>query len=365
MGSKKRVQLWYSYTFITLLLLILSILVLICGRDRFKKVDLSKEKVIPKQKVLLRPSTLTRKSSSEYKHIMYDGVVQSKKLEQTNDLLDQDAVWIVDPLAYNCEKELIPEIKKRLEKIPTPWKLIFLDFSDMGRDYGPCFYEIKNSLFKSGKYTFFARRAFYSEERNIHFDASDNEKTNFHDLGEYINWDSYFVEDDSQEKLLGGLVQPLRYSLRSDFADAIFNITSTMGITYLPDKYRRHGAIHFWNVKVDYDDPNKSSTLRNMVTAAMLELAEENDMKSKGIHAYQVGTRENTGRQNVQEGYLKTMLSHKIVVVSQRDFWEDHCEFFYMTHFLFIHSIVLIASFLSCYNRPSDGSTGIRCACID
>ena len=65
---------------------------------------------------------------------MHNGVAISNKLENTDDLLDEDAVWVVDSLAYNCEKELIPDIKKRLEKDPTPWKIIFLDFSDMGRE---------------------------------------------------------------------------------------------------------------------------------------------------------------------------------------------------------------------------------------
>jgi hypothetical protein len=124
------------------------------------------------------------------------------------------------------------------------------------------------------------------------------------------------------------LVKHVPYAVRTDFVDEIANIlASHYNITGYPhdswnlaDLNRPLDVAHFWPVS---PTNHGGSTLRDTVSRTIYNLTTSG---SANITAFVglTGEASEVGRQKVQTKYVRSLLQHKIVVVSQRDRWEDH-----------------------------------------
>mmetsp|Transcript_23461 Transcript_23461/g.55590 ORF Transcript_23461/g.55590 Transcript_23461/m.55590 type:complete len:748 (+) Transcript_23461:220-2463(+) len=98
-----------------------------------------------------------------------------------------------------------------------------------------------------------------------------------------------------------------------------------------PDTYRPIDASHLF----DPYSKEKKAELRKAVSLLLLDLQQDAELKQQQrnhnnltVVAGAVSTAANVGRTSVQSRYLEVLLSSKIVVVAQRDEWEDHYRLF-------------------------------------
>jgi hypothetical protein len=127
------------------------------------------------------------------------------------------------------------------------------------------------------------------------------------------------------------------YTVRSDYAIAVEeNYTSMLGsssssfynsisTTSTPsDTLRPMDVAHYWRVNSE-----KHANLRNEVTRLILSLNQTSSKKlTIQVFGDLVSEPGRVGRTLFQTEYIKALLSTKIVVVAQRDSWEDHYRLF-------------------------------------
>jgi hypothetical protein len=138
------------------------------------------------------------------------------------------------------------------------------------------------------------------------------------------------------------------YTVRSDYAEAVlheYHLPSSSSKNgdqkivvpnnptshhFLPSHTTRPTDVaHFWSVR----EKDSSAHLRNAVTETLLALVVGNNMttvrdRPLQVIANTVSTAEGTGRTSVQSAYTQALLTTKIVVVAQRDGYEDHYRLF-------------------------------------
>jgi hypothetical protein len=109
------------------------------------------------------------------------------------------------------------------------------------------------------------------------------------------------------------------YTVRSDYAEAFAEQLRA----HLPDDgvLRPTDVAHFWSRQT-----GGHAHLRNAVTS-LLQSMNESDTEWKVIAGF-VSMAAKTGRVRVSLEYVQALLSTKIVVVAQRDHWEDHYRLF-------------------------------------
>jgi hypothetical protein len=126
------------------------------------------------------------------------------------------------------------------------------------------------------------------------------------------------------------------YTVRSDYAMAI----QEKYTQYLPADAALGGSnystpcntkrpvdvAHFWTIR----ETEGFANLRNAVTKTVLSLNNATLIDGKPIQVLgrSVSTEGATGRSTAQSAYLEALLTTKIVVVAQRDGWEDHYRLF-------------------------------------
>jgi hypothetical protein len=131
------------------------------------------------------------------------------------------------------------------------------------------------------------------------------------------------------------------YKLRSDYANEVLKRAAEhqrrddMGggsiAEILINIPRSIDVAHFWPVRIEKEPYGK---LRNYVTSTILELVEAANQtfgnKSSPIHVLcdYVSKAGGIGRTSTQDAYISALMNTKIVVVAQRDEWEDHYRFF-------------------------------------
>jgi Glycosyl transferases group 1 len=87
---------------------------------------------------------------------------------------------------------------------------------------------------------------------------------------------------------------------------------------YFDDATRPHQVAHFWNVEPD----GEYGHLRNQVTLAVRRVLDAHP--SWTGTAGLISTRGRIGRRTINSTYVESLATHKIIVVCQRDEWEDH-----------------------------------------
>lgn len=139
------------------------------------------------------------------------------------------------------------------------------------------------------------------------------------------------------------------YTVRSEYADAVqrdyvkllpaakkmdtttINMTNRAAGVFSPcDTNRPIDVAHFWTVK----EKEAHCKLRDGVNKVLLQQQLNTTTSGRGttrrlnIMAQAVSEGGGTGRTELQSAYVQALLECKIIVVAQRDDWEDHYRFF-------------------------------------
>ena len=152
-------------------------------------------------------------------------------------------------------------------------------------------------------------------------------------LGERLNFTEMLNESVAS-------VQTLHFASRDDIANAIDeyvkqqnqslyeatakNNTSGLGISYdlsqaIAGLPRQTDVNTFWNE----DACNNFCALRNRMADAVASMPQRYNL-SITVSTRVVGHKRKRGRKHAHPNYIKALLSTKIIVLAQRDRWEDH-----------------------------------------
>lgn len=145
--------------------------------------------------------------------------------------------------------------------------------------------------------------------------------------GRQFNWttrwvDHGFYSNNTGRELTGGPILHSPYTVRTDHVVALARILAgtkfSSPVDYEPKQW---DVAHFWR-KGNYP----VSHLRNQIADVCKDLDETVLPSGRKLKAYCkiVGNRGTAGRRSVNEQYLIKLLKSRIVIVTQRDQWEDH-----------------------------------------
>jgi hypothetical protein len=159
-----------------------------------------------------------------------------------------------------------------------------------------------------------------------------NETAQFPSLGNF--WNS-----SKDEACFGRPTLRMPYTVRSDYAQAVQETyhqylnpedSSNSASLLPPDTVRTSADVaHFWSFK---KLGSHAAELRNAVTELVLSLNETTPFGSRLNPLRVIGGAVSKGlghgRSKVSNNYLEALLTTKIVIVAQRDSWEDHYRLF-------------------------------------
>lgn len=269
--------------------------------------------VIP---VVLWPYLEFGMATAESQHIEENGVNESRFLELAKDMnnFDPNVVWVGDTgYAYGwnpwCGEYLkriqMARTKRKALGLPLQWPIYIVDFTD-----GVTRQRCKNIERVIGKeYVHYSQR---SLARRRHWDFDKK----WVDVGFRIP----MLHEDA-------LYQHAPLVVRTDTIEALQEALTqrNMNLTApLEDLERPVDVVHFW--PVDWNGvSNVSSILRTQVSRVVTDLAKQENLNAfVGLK----GSAVKTGRRGVKLEYIEALLDAKIVVVTQRDDWEDHYRLF-------------------------------------
>jgi hypothetical protein len=273
------------------------------------------------------------KLMGEAKHYFYDGILSSEYLELAGivlvkkrnktepNLVPSDAdVWLVDGgRLYNLQPSVRPAFLENLflpnrttttASTTTPsWKILLVDFGDH---------------FQARKYSHFfdcwnqanVRVAVRSVVRGRNYNPSNGLIQKGH--------------IDPNLTSAGGPVLHCPFAVRSDIVHAVQQAVvevennSTLALEQHVIMYNRPiDVLHLWKLLKD----SGNAELRNNVTLmvdAWNGTSCSNDNRTMNTVTTEKGNRSHRGRNSVHQDYVQAMISAKIVIVTQRDLWEDH-----------------------------------------
>jgi hypothetical protein len=261
----------------------------------------------------------------EIKHFDWDGIMKSQFLKFETDprVHHPDLVWVADlVLLSNKVRCFMPVIQRALtvrrqKNQPVQWPIHFLDWSDHPK------------LLRCPQVEeLMGRENVFYHKRSIVTGRHWNTTTKSIDLGHvntFPDWANFSAAP----------IQHTPMTVRSDFVTQLHqyvyvNLSTAEG-NDLADLDRPYDAVHFWPAtggKVDRGmkgGPNNSQ-LRDAVSRALLELAQPPHELS--TFAGLKGKANSHGRNGVDVNYIRHLVQYKIVVVAQKDNWEDHFRLF-------------------------------------
>jgi hypothetical protein len=251
----------------------------------------------------------------------------------------QDIVWVVDMRRilkgkkYTVWLQLLDAANKTLEwqrqqdNVNASLKVVLMDYRDRSKNPSHCNKSIIQLIELLGVGNV------VSVKQQVVRARAWNETTQFPDPGRI--WNS-----SQDEACFGRPTLRVPYTVRSDYAEAVQETytqflapeqdTSNSTSLLPPDTVRtRTDVAHFWTTK---RVGSKAAVLRNAVTDLVISLngttpfgSRVNPLRAIG-GAVSVGL--SIGRTKVSKEYLESLLTSKIVVVAQRDSWEDHYRLF-------------------------------------
>lgn len=120
------------------------------------------------------------------------------------------------------------------------------------------------------------------------------------------------------------------YAVRSDYAQAVLetyrNFLPLLSLKRTPaDTIRTIDVAHFWPLR---KKNAHSARLRQEVTNVVLSLPKQQPFRNLTVIGDFVSLAGEQGRFKMNEAYTQALLTTKIVVVAQRDEWEDAYRFF-------------------------------------
>jgi len=248
----------------------------------------------------------------EVKHFLYDGLQKSERLEISYDY-STAPLWIVDAVRAGLNGKtyctrMVKMVRERLEvNSESFWRVVILHWEDDASnvDFLECFRMIR--LIDSTRVVRF--------KRSIVQNRKWNDTVKFVDAGEqqeFVNWRDY----------AGQPVQHLNYGVRSDIYDGVEAIVGGKASESLITRARPVGVSCFWPQPGKDDDlilRGKSSQLRDLVSTMISSFNE-----SFNVFVGLVGEAQDAGRDMAQTAYVEKLVSSKIIVVAQKDMWEDH-----------------------------------------
>lgn len=251
-----------------------------------------------------------------------DHTQQTNPLIQNHPLQPTDAsVWIVDGARVaKFQRQFLTTL---LEAKDPTWKVLFIDFTD----------QFQFQLRKYQKLNVWnkphVRLAVRSIVRGRHYtkDTGDQQK-------------GYIVRGSVAPNLAtaGGPMLHYPYAMRSDILEVLhqevtsrlqntdspsFNNNSTISISDIVSWERPIDVVHLWQVSFK----EGKSKLRNDVSRLVrswnrtLRIGNSHIVKTS---IDEQGERMMIGRNTVDPAYVRALLSAKIVIVTQKDDWEDH-----------------------------------------
>lgn len=271
---------------------------------------------LPQVPVVLWPYLEFGIGNAESLHIEENGVKESKflQLAENMDNFDPNVVWVGDTgyaFGWNlwCGEYLqrILTARARREKLGLPlrWPIYIVDFTD-GVTKQRC-KDIEKDM--GTDYVKYFQRS-VATRRHWDFDQ------NWIDVGKHIPLTA------------GGVTYrhtPL--VVRTDTIEALQQILTERGLdlsSRLEDLPRPRDVAHFW--PADWTGvSNVSSILRTSVSRSISDFGPREGLN---IFVGLAGDAVRNGRRGVKTAYIEALLGAKIVVVTQRDDWEDHYRLF-------------------------------------
>jgi hypothetical protein len=243
-------------------------------------------------------------TSADVVHIEVNGVVESSVLtlaEQSVRTLDPHVVWVTDakfPYSQWCtrlaEKARKVQEQRNHQNLSSRWPIFVVDFTDPPQAPKSC--PGLEKVVGPSHVVYF--------KRSIVTDRSWNFTTNWLNLGHPLDQHGF-----EQTPLI----------VRTDIVEAIATHIqqSNHSLADLPHRPRRTDVAHHWPPSTEVA---QFSNLRNRVSTWLLEKFGTDYQ----VVCEMVGQHDRVGRRHAQQGYIESMVDTKILVVAQRDTYEDH-----------------------------------------
>ena len=299
--------------------------------------------------------------TSEYLELTYTCIFGKPCLEDmtaTNTTVD---LWLIDGNGVKSRAEPNDVMHQLLDIANPSFQILFVDYSDR---------LVPRSGFMKHHYADLSEEKFQQSHMRFAIRGivkGRNFRNNYIALGKILK-PSY--EDFLYTK--AGLPFHTPFAVRSDIANSIQDMlgnlttksTTTSPIPYHPSDCldRPLDIIHLWEILL----PSKRNDFRNLVTSKVSTMANlthplENERQLRVIAGLR-GDRAHLGRWGVSVEYVKTLLDAKIVVVAQRDQWEDHFRLF---EALSSGAMVLMDEMLSLPHTLEDGESVVFFRSLD
>jgi hypothetical protein len=256
----------------------------------------------------------------EAMHYLYDGVMQSEHLQlvgimslyglnetEQKQLKPSDAdVWIVDGnRVAKLERPFLTQLLVGGTKNDSSWKVLMIDFSD----------RFQFQLRKYQKLNIWdqphIRLAVRSIVQGRHYDSNQNA----------------IVRGRIAPNLqtAGGPMLHSPYAVRSDIVHAIQRIVGTNSTSLLQKELetvpRPTDVLHMWQISFKEGKSKLRNDVSKLVRSWNGTRMADRTMKTS---IDEQGPRRTFGRNSVNLAYVRAMMSSKIVIVTQKDDWEDH-----------------------------------------
>lgn len=251
------------------------------------------------------------------KHLDENGVNESTYLELSDDMwnFDPNVVWVGNLIGKGgygpkkwCDafhKKVVEAINKRSQLgLSLQWPVFIVDWAD-GSTKSRC-KPIEDEL--GPEFVQYSKRSLVSGRKW-------NDKADWVKVGRRSNNSDvtyspmpYFVRTDTIETL-------------QDVLREQHNMTLASSIEMLE---RKIDVSHFWPVNLK-GVGGVHSKLRQKVSRIIDEMGDSSNLN---VFVGLAGSSRKKGRRGVQSAYIEAMLETKIIVVTQRDEWEDHYRLF-------------------------------------
>ena len=257
---------------------------------------------------------------NECKHILHDGLVGSDSIEfvgivvsdKGKVLLDgkvdpTDELWVIDihhvaPQSCSMLEDLATRVLQ--QRKGSPWKILAVDYAD-SRDITDC----------PGIKKIVGMENYHFGKRSIVVGREWNEEALFPSTG---------TIRDQPKDLFSNPILHMPYPVRTDILDTVVTELQQRGLHNPLDTERTVDVAHFYR-----RSPKKAyfDNLRNGVNIAV-QFLDGMSLPGRSIPVKTFvgvsGADKKSGRNNPSPAYVDTLLSTRIVVVSQRDSWVDH-----------------------------------------
>ncbi len=242
--------------------------------------------------------------SADVMHIEVNGVEESSVLKLANAsirTLDPYVIWVTDakfPYAQWCTRladkaHKVFQWRQQQNYSPLVWPIYVVDFTDPPESPKRC----------PGLEEVVGHSHVLYFKRSIVVDRTWNFTSNWLQLGQPLNTHGF-----QQTPLI----------VRTDIVEGIATHCTARNLTHVPRHQNRLVDVaHYWPPSTEVA---QFSNLRNRVSTWLLE--------HFGSHyrviCEMVGQHDRVGRRQAQQDYIMSMIQTKIIVVAQRDTYEDH-----------------------------------------